>query len=292
MLDAIRLRKEHHIVGNLVGALPEFPRQHGDYGLPVVLMAEEVRLLSKLSLVTIVDTSLNHQQPNESYFATDDCKSFYHQLQDKQYEQINSRFKENRKAEFIANLDKIVQGKLKKHKLQFDKSSPELEAFREKVHSELLATIHDVARDSNSMLTRFNIETPFAQATERSYQLTALPTIGLEALKFAVFEHFWNKGFYLTDGVKFGGHFLAYDNDPMAFHAKFIILCSPTEDSVNHFQDSLLQAYGRLARNVRKNVIIAHYQDNQQQQSGETTSTITAPTIVFKHIQWNTIELL
>ena len=29
-------------------------------------------------------------------------------------------------------------------------------------------------------------------------------------LKFKIFEDLWNKGFYITDGSKFGGDFLAY----------------------------------------------------------------------------------
>ena len=33
-----------------------------------------------------------------------------------------------------------------------------------------------------------------------------------------------NKNFYLTDGVKFGAKFLAYEGDPSLYHAKYLVI--------------------------------------------------------------------
>lgn len=283
-LDAIRLRKEHHIVGNLVGALPEYPRQHDDYGLPLVLLPEEARLLAQLSLITLVDVS-DEGTLAEDYFASETCQTFYQQLLVRQHEEINERFKQTRKDDIEANLDKIVQGKAKKCKLAMEPTGPDWATFRESVRAQLLSAIKDVPNDPSTLLTRFYTESPYPNAPERPFSLPALRPHSLEALRYAVFEHFWQRGYYLTEGVKFGAHFLAYDNDPMAFHAKFIIMCCPDSASMVHFENSLLQAYGRLGKNVRKNVIVAHYDHNSA-----LDSSAEMP-IIYKHIQWNNTGL-
>ena len=43
--DVIRLRREHRIVGNLIGCPPKTPHQQVDCGLPLVLSPEEVSVL-------------------------------------------------------------------------------------------------------------------------------------------------------------------------------------------------------------------------------------------------------
>jgi len=32
-----------------------------------------------------------------------------------------------------------------------------------------------------------------------------------------------NKSMYLTDGLKFGANFLAYEGDPLLYHAKYLV---------------------------------------------------------------------
>ncbi len=43
--DVTYLRVKHRIVGSLIGSLPSQPKQNNDYGLPLLLMAEETNLL-------------------------------------------------------------------------------------------------------------------------------------------------------------------------------------------------------------------------------------------------------
>ena len=51
------------------------------------------------------------------------------------------------------------------------------------------------------------------------------PTSGKERLKYATFKHFWSLGYFLTNGVKFGGDFLAYPGDPTRFHSFYVVRC-------------------------------------------------------------------
>jgi tRNA splicing endonuclease len=41
-----------------------------------------------------------------------------------------------------------------------------------------------------------------------------LHSTGLKCLRRDVFADLWERGFYLTDGFKFGADFLAYPGDP------------------------------------------------------------------------------
>ena len=296
--DVIRLRTQHRIVGNLAGALPLFPRQPNNHGLPLMLMPEEVRLLSYKSIITIVE-----EADDLSHFKSPHCKSFYANLQTEQDNEINSQHRTARIAEIDYNLDKIVAGKLKKTEQNFNNSPEELAKFRENIRSQLLATIKDMPKNSDNYghtsipISRFHIETPYSNIPHREYHLSPLAPFTLEAIKFHVFQDFWHKGYYLSDGIKFGGHFLAYDHDPIAFHAKYIIICSLQDFSnsllLDHFEKTLLQAYGRLGKNVRKNVIIVHYENLPKTAESPVTSNlaIDKPIISYKHIQWNRTDL-
>ncbi|MCJ1357677.1 MAG: tRNA-splicing endonuclease subunit [Icmadophila ericetorum] len=65
------LRKNHHVLGVLIGTLPQIPQQNVFLGLPLELMPEEARLLTEKELAYIVDDlswhkkglqTSNHQQ--------------------------------------------------------------------------------------------------------------------------------------------------------------------------------------------------------------------------------------
>ena len=281
--DAIHLRKEHHILGNLVGALPEHPRQHHENGLPLMLMPEEVRLLQCQGLATIVDHKSSREPDHlEQLFTSDHLQTFYRQLQTTEYEQMNREAKTARKAEIDAQFERIAAGKAKKLGLQ-NLTGEERAEFEAALRAELYAGIDDLPRgDQPSLLpARFHLESPYQLPETLSppplFELPPLAPRSLPALKFAVFEHFRNRGYYLSDGLKFGAHFLAYDHSPMIFHAKFIIICiAGGADEVTRFEETLLQAYGRLGKNVRKNVVIAHWKNEED-------------VVVYKHVQWNAL---
>lgn len=59
--DVIRLRKEFHMCGTLVGVLPQFPQQNVFLGLPLELMPEEVKyLVEEAKVGYLVDDSRAH----------------------------------------------------------------------------------------------------------------------------------------------------------------------------------------------------------------------------------------
>ncbi|CAI6347702.1 unnamed protein product [Macrosiphum euphorbiae] len=54
----------------------------------------------------------------------------------------------------------------------------------------------------------------------------------LERIRYKVFKDLWSKGFYLTCGMKFGGDFLVYEGDPLAYHAKYIVNCRDLDKQI------------------------------------------------------------
>ncbi|XP_055945038.1 tRNA-splicing endonuclease subunit Sen34-like isoform X1 [Argiope bruennichi] len=80
------------------------------------------------------------------------------------------------------------------------------------------------------------------------------PSTEREKLRCTVYRDLWEKKYYITSGVKFGGDFLAYEGDPLKYHALFIIVCKCHGE---RFQGSDLVVYGRLGHQVKKTVVLA-----------------------------------
>jgi tRNA splicing endonuclease len=76
----------------------------------------------------------------------------------------------------------------------------------------------------------------------------------VDALKQRVFDDLTkNKKLYVTDALKFGGHFLVYQGDPDLFHAKYIVVVAPEGklDACN------FSAFSRSANSAKKNLLLA-----------------------------------
>ncbi|ORZ22214.1 tRNA intron endonuclease [Absidia repens] len=142
--DVKRLRCDHQIVGSLVGSLPRFPQQNGFYGLPLLLLAEEVSLIVEKEWGTL--TALGGQ-------------------------------------------------------------------------------------------------------TSWDY-----PKTRQEWLRYMVYCHFHQLGYFLTSGEKFGGDYLAYPGDPMRYHSHYIIAAHERQQI---FSPMELVAMGRLATNTKKTFVLA-----------------------------------
>lgn len=255
-------------MGNLIGGHPEHVRDNTEPGLPLVLMPEEVRHVVNLKIATVGEQKFNFNSDFEIKL-----ENLTQKLNKEKCEQLLAE----RRQQIEENFEKIFKGKLAKQKekepnVNFEDAGV-FESFREKIRIELQSSIKEESITGEvDSLFRFFVESPFEDLKATiEYPLPPLVT-NLDSLKMSTFEHFWNAGYFLTCGVKFGAHFLAYDHDPRLFHAKFIIVCL---ESLQHFE-SMLQAYGRLGKNVRKNVIISFF-NNQKQ-------------LKFKQLIWKQLE--
>lgn len=266
-LDAVEIREKYRIIGSLIGTIPLHPRQNDNHGLPLILSDEEIRILTTLNVIEIVEQSFSTEENHPQLL------QHYNELLKKFRDESRQKFMEERREQIITNLDKIVAGKMKKSQIQLE--GDDREQYRNKILDEMLSTIREPSDKDLEDRIRFHIQSQYQQfKLEKPIQLPSLEPKSLDELKFLTFHHFWSLGYYLTNGLKFGAHFLVYDHDPILFHAKFIVFCCPNDNEFQRFKQRMTQAYGRLGKNVRKNVIIVHYDGDGDK-------------IRFEHIQWN-----
>ena len=94
-------------------------------------------------------------------------------------------------------------------------------------------------------------------------EINALP-------RLLIFEDLWQKGYYLTSGIKFGGDYLAYagsnsthfntfhqhfikqKGDPFIFHAQFVVLIRQFKSNFSPLQ---IISFGRLGVVVKKSAL-------------------------------------
>lgn len=65
-LDWLKLRRDHRIVGELIGCLPKKPRQEVLCGLPLLLQSEEVSFLLEKNIARLIQYSCFQNPPSDS----------------------------------------------------------------------------------------------------------------------------------------------------------------------------------------------------------------------------------
>lgn len=81
-----------------------------------------------------------------------------------------------------------------------------------------------------------------------------------EARRVAVFMDLHDLGYVLTDGVKFGGDFLAYPGDPTLYHAQFVIRVLENRRAI---LPCILAAHSRTAHSARKHLVLAGVEERE-----------------------------
>lgn len=77
------------------------------------------------------------------------------------------------------------------------------------------------------------------------------PATETERLKYAVFRNLWLKGYYLTPGIKYGGDYLVYRDNPNLVHADFIAVVLSWKQPI-----CSIVSLGRLGSKVKKNTLL------------------------------------
>ena len=137
---------------------------------------------------------------------------------------------------------KIATGKARKKKIvdpTEEEILNELEALRER------------------MKPKPKLETPLVNDSN-----WMIPAVGMDLLpqdlsfgtKYSVYYDLWKRGFYLTDGAKFGCDFLVYEKSPGSVHSSFMCLIRHSTDT---FPMSEMLTLSRLSRTVRKDLLLA-----------------------------------
>lgn len=88
-----------------------------------------------------------------------------------------------------------------------------------------------------------------------------LPSLGqseVELMKEVIFGDLWEKGYYITSALKYGGDFLIYSDHPSRVHSSFIAVVLPWKQP-----SASLTSLARVAHKVKKNILLCSVQDQQ-----------------------------
>lgn len=94
--------------------------------------------------------------------------------------------------------------------------------------------------------------------TQEIFNINALKDI--DRSRYEIFKYFYDKQFYITNGLKFGGDYLLYTGHPDEFHSVYIVSIVELGDLISCLD---LISYTRLATNVNKIKLFAAWDRNE-----------------------------
>jgi len=281
--EVCELRKNERICGHLTGSLANSARQNVFFGVPLLVSNEEAKLLESHQVADIFERSPNNCL-NESLLA--EINKDHDNYLRKDHQNQLDFCKQKRLKELNTLKDKIIIGKRKKIQSKIDATNKEETLSDAKKPEELSKlkmeldclenTVIKEQQDkinkdfaSQSTTIQFNVElhvkTPeYLERTSNASLcnekfLTITPELDY---KYFIYEYLWSRGFYLTSGAKFGGHYLVYSGDPLRYHSSFILLCIRNRSEFEAIRLRQLITFGRLATNVKKTYLIAYCDKN------------------------------
>ena len=160
----------------------------------------------------------------------------------------------------------------------------EINEDNKQIISEEMAKIKDIHPSSSLVQTFYEfpwlkksdlIEYPIDQWLSRTQT-------HIQSLRSATFSFLWDAGFYITAGDKFGADFLAYQGDPVSFHAKYVVICPDTNAlGGSEISERSLVAKCRLGTAVKKTILISSF-DNDK----DTECDGRKKAVKFKRVKW------
>lgn len=207
------------------------------------LMPEQVLLLQEKQLIQVAKFKQLKTPPTKESIAISQQKL------NEIVQQTSISWKQSRSQEIKDNLDR--------HPKHWDKKQamyPNL--TREEILELELKKIPDVTIDN--VHTYMESEAPDYLKGDPEFIPASVLEAKVDKLRFIIFKDLWERGFYLSDGLNFGGDFLAYIGDPNLHHAALIVKCFEDEEKL---EVNDLIGLGRLGNTVKKKMVFASVRD-------------------------------
>ena len=245
------LRREHHMLGVLVGTLPQIPQQNVFLGIPLELQPEEARLLVEKGAAYIVDDLQWHEDLYTSMTASE--RNAYKYSLQKQGEHI-ARANAQAKGKRSEQAFRKVTGK------DYTMSSPKVELTEkdEPFFNPSSPSQQPRSTSPTSSSASTNGKPPWLITPNTSSLHPPLapgssfkPTIS--SFSYALFAHLHSKDYYLSPGLRFGCQFLVYPGDPLRFHSHFLANALGWDEDIQVMD---LVGGGRLGTGVKKGWLI------------------------------------
>ena len=272
--DAVTLREKFRIVGTNFGCYPIKPKQTIQLSLPLMLSKVEAKYVLKLKNAAVFNSSTfsNSIDLQEYEEGISQKRSIQHKIQ--------MKLKQDQKWNDLDEMaDEIKKGKVSK---VFRKRTPLIQSETETIKSDKdsklssssqeIFTSDDFEKFKKTEIDKIQlfgyeqtwVNLPIQSELHHQFDTLNESDIQLnvdEKLKYAVFCDLHSQGYFLTDGLKFGGHFLVYPGDPGLYHSIFIVFCIAFDDKLSATDYSTL---GRLATSVKKTLLLCSVNDDNQ----------------------------
>ena len=283
--DVIRLKQELRIPGTLMGSLPRKPWQNQVMSLPLLLMPEEVSLLLDKGFAYLADKEISMHPDSKNIsqdFRTLRDASHFHQMQlfvkERENKQMRFRNESKRKevkmeddcsGTFCSKPDNYCNMENRYMKLEKEGATSRSKAPIGQLGNQEMPTkdINDVSVSASDMqyyskATFVHVPTTVETGSLLSQSVLndagniswEFPSSVEDKSKYAVFCNVWEKGYYITNGAKFGSDYLLYPGDPSSYHSHYIVKIIP---STKYCIPNQILAYMRLASAVKKTFVLA-----------------------------------
>lgn len=256
----ISLWRRAAVLGRLSGCLAGAPRQSLQQSVPLLLSRAEMEVLFNLNAICRIVSVPLMSQPPALYpcHLLDLLRQHESQCLLEQSRWIRS----HRYRQLLLRSSHIVAAKLNGLRRRMsDAQRQEIcdLKLRVQVEDQLMSSVHEPKLDQCylQLHRQCPLQLPTESATRKGSQ-------GL--LAATVFEDLWRRGYWLTDGLKFGGDYMAYIGDPLLLHASFIVVC--WSDNSRPLPIAQLAATQRLARNCVKSLVVASWANTHECKKG------------------------
>ncbi|KAL9065843.1 MAG: hypothetical protein Q9161_007951 [Pseudevernia consocians] len=263
------LRKNHNILGVLIGTLPQIPQQNVFLGLPLELLPEEARLLVDTQLAYIVNDWTWHAKDLAS-INSEQKEAFKANLRQEGV-RIAKDFESKKKSRTQKAL-KNIQAKNASAVEQRPNPSPALEeeedTSEEALFGESVTRENTVTPSPEPSQTAGPEFKPWTVTSTTSYPLlfpppnTGPPDLPkVNPSSYALFKHLHGLGYFLSPGIRFGCQFSVYPGDPLRFHSHFLTMSADWDEDIDLLD---LVGGGRLGTGVKKGWLIGGVEQKVQ----------------------------
>lgn len=210
--------------GVLTGTLPQTPQQNMFLGIPLQLMIEEVTLLVGRGAAIVIGDVKAHEDGLA-------------RVTDRDRRSEEAQVAARAKAE-IDEWKRQEAERIRKRKLIQAMDVKDQDAAVEAALNEM-----DPSRIPHSYIMP-------ALSSDCTYLPTSLPSLPApEQSRLAVYRYLWERGYYLSPGLRFGAQFMAYPGDPLRYHSHFLVNGIGWEEE---FDVMDVVSGGRLGTGVKK----------------------------------------
>ncbi|KAF0479757.1 tRNA-intron endonuclease catalytic domain-like protein [Gigaspora margarita] len=264
-----KLRKDR-IIGSLIGSLPRYPLQNQLLGLPLSLMPEEVTLLLSKGIIVLIDDEKSHLLPTKSQieeFEKNKTENEEQQLQD------YLRFIKEKRSKFQS----LKKNKLKKNDVKeienITNNDNDHNEIDDSCSQQLRITEHEssLIKAFAPTITIKTSSNSFEWYNDKNYCFDSLevarlaglwtwPSTPKEKYKFNIYCDLWNRGYFITNGIKFGGDYLLYPGDPLRYHSHFIATIIDMNKELSPMD---IITFGRMGTAVKKSYMLCSWDTNE-----------------------------